>query len=320
MEIWKILILGIIGYWIIRQLIWRISVMREEKKQDLQRFKEMEEKEQEAIEKQKKQEFITCIEILFAEKIITSEDVENLMNKLANTNLEADILFEAYGKEIEKLALEYLSIFLFEEEKSHELEEKIKSAISSISDFEFSENDEEENYHDLIKRNEGILSIINVARSYKNGTLEFDNSITLKPKEVFNYSAKCSLYDNSKGREIGKLIQFNTPSYVSREGILSGYITETNLLEKGKGIIILTNQRIVFTSSSVTRQLKYEDIISISAGINAVQITREAKAFPEVFRFSDAYYRHSTQLFISILLDILNKKQLSKHTTKEEEK
>lgn len=241
---------------------------------------------------------------LFSSKVLTSDDISRLRTSLSSEGLDSDLLFDSYKKEIQEITVEYLSIFWVDEEKATRIYKKITKIATAIKSYV---DADDENIKGLISSCNLAMEAIEKARAYKGHILSFDNSIQLKPKEEFYYSGRCILYDNSKGVEIGSLVNQNSAFCVSDKG----YIFDNDLLEKDNGNVILTNKRIIFSSPSITREMKYEDIISITAGENCIQITRTGKTWPEVFFFKWSYVdfwpeEYHTQLFVSVLLDSLH--------------
>lgn len=243
---------------------------------------------------------------LFSEKILTSDDINRMRTSLSADGLDPDLLFNSYKEEIQRITIEYLSIFWENEEKANSIYEKIINITSTIKSYT---DVDAENIDGLLSFCSISLKAINKAKEYKAHTLAFDNSIQLKPKEEFYYSGRCILCDNSRGIEIGSLVNLNMAFNISDKS----FVNDDNLLEKGNGNVILTSKRIVFSSPSITREMKYEEIINISAGENCIQITRTGKTRPEVFFFrwscTDFWPgEYHTQLFLSVLLDILHSK------------
>lgn len=244
---------------------------------------------------------------LFSSKVLTSDDINRLSASLAADGLDSNLLYDSYKKGIQRIAVEYLAIFWIDEEKATRIYKKITKIAAAIKSYT---DADDENIEGLISSCDLAMEAIEKARAYKGHALSFDNSIQLKPKEEFYYSGRCILYDNSKGIEIGSLVNQDGAFRVSDKG----YIVDTDLLEKGKGIVILTSKRIIFSSPSITREMKHGDIISITAGRNCVQLTRTGKTRPEVFFFNWSCVdfwpeEYHTQLFVSVLLDSLHSNQ-----------
>lgn len=265
----------------------------------------LKEQEQEAEEQQEQLEeaFFNDVYKIIKQGIQIS-DINSLITQLENNNIKTDILFEAYANALCKLMLEYLAFFCSDTQKENEIRSKIFNALDCTTYLNKLPTEEDIDYANALFST--TKEVLEKALEYNKGKPQTPSTI-LKANEIQKISVECIMFENSKGIEIGEIV---SPYQIFQVDILpfGNYVHKDELTYKGEGILILTNKRIIFASPSVTRDFKYSDILSITAGKDGIQISRTDKVRPEVLLFNRNYVSENkiqTQFLVSILQDML---------------
>ena len=251
------------------------------------------------------------------EKCTKATEIINIFKeRITKEKISPEAVRIAYIKVVSNITLEILSsanMVSFAQLERIELLHNIIRSMDSLDNRQVRDNIQQiwsktiEAIKDTLEKHEKYIGLLNNTEIVP----ECPPGAVLKSGEFCSFTQESVLYENMKldvniGVPLGLL-----PGNLSGNSRLYGEntIPYENLKFLDIGNIIITNKRLLFISTSISRSFKLNEIISISAGNDGIQITRENKVRPEVFSFGDIFH---TQLFITILKNAIQ--QISNQT------